>query len=52
VKKNWPIDHLIGCKPFSSLVKLIEIEAKFFKRNLNELIEIVQKDEILKYRLL
>jgi hypothetical protein len=33
-------------------VKLIEIEAKFFKRNLNELIEIVQKDEILKYRLL
>jgi len=28
VKKNWPNDPRIGCKPFFSLVELIEINAK------------------------
>ncbi len=26
VNKDWPNDHRIGCKPFSNLVKLIEID--------------------------
>jgi hypothetical protein len=51
VKTNWPNDLKIRCKPFSSLAKLIEIEAKF-KKELNEFERTIEKDEILKYSLL
>ncbi len=52
MKTNWPNDPRIGCKPFFGLVKLIEIEAKFWKKELNEFEKTVEKDDIMKYALL
>jgi hypothetical protein len=37
INKNWPNDPRIHCKPFSNLVKLIEVDAKLeekFKKHL------------------
>ncbi len=51
MNKNWPNDPLIGCKPFSTLVSLIEVDAKL-KEKLKEFQGTFEKDEILEYSLL
>ncbi len=47
MNKNWPNDTRIGCKPFSNLVELIEVDAKL-KEELEEFEKTFKKYEILK----
>ncbi len=47
MNKNWPNDTRFGCKPFSNLVEVIEVDAKL-KEEFEEFEKTFEKYEILK----